>query len=44
VHADLQWIVIAASFLANFEQVMDRIEAELSAKGAAEAPNQQPTK
>jgi hypothetical protein len=45
VHADLQWIIIAASFLVQFEEVMDRIEAELpalSALGAAQAPKDQP--
>ena len=31
VHADLQWIIIAAYFLTDFEQVMDRIEAVLPA-------------
>jgi hypothetical protein len=44
VHADLQWIIIAASFLVQFEEVMDRIEAELpalSAAGAAQAPKNQ---
>jgi hypothetical protein len=41
VHADLQWIIIAAYFLTHFEQVMDRIEAELpalSALGSTQAP------
>jgi hypothetical protein len=31
VHADLQWIFVASYFLTHFEQVMDRIEAELPA-------------
>lgn len=42
--ADLQWVIIAAYFLTHFEQVMDRIEAELpalSALGAAQAPKSQ---
>jgi len=42
--ADLQWIFVAAYFLANFEAVVLRIEEELpalSARGAAERP--QPT-
>ena len=39
--ADLQWVFVAAYFLSNFEAVIDRIEAELtalSARGAAERP------
>lgn len=44
VHADIQWIIIAASFLGQFEELMNRIEAELpglSALGAAQAPKNQ---
>jgi hypothetical protein len=47
VHDDLQWIIVAASFLTHFEAVMDRIEAELptlSARGQAERPNPDETR
>jgi hypothetical protein len=45
VHADLQWIIVAAYFLSHFEAVMDRIEAELpalSVRGAAARPSASP--
>jgi len=41
--ADLQWVLVASYFLSHFEEVMDRVEAELpalSALGAANAPKE----